>query len=393
MTDNGNLIYRKILPIVCALVSIVALFGGCESAVSKNGVDNTTVSEKNADVSVELSADESFASDKKEAATTEEYSVSSVPTQSEKNTTHTALHATHKDTAKSGDISLANIPEYSGSAYVVLNSNNPTFKKSEITENFFESYSPLDSLGRCGTAFACLGRETMPTEERGSIGQVKPSGWHTVKYDCVDGKYLFNRCHLIGFQLSGENANIKNLITGTRYLNIEGMLPFENMVADYIKETNNHVMYRVKPIFEGSNLVASGVQMEAYSVEDSGDGICFNVYCYNVQPGVEINYSDGTSAYSGVFVTQNSTPKMTQKYTYSDNSKKTTSSNKTTEKTTAKSADSSNTDYVINTNTNKFHHTYCRYAKSMKDENKSEYTGNREDLIAKGYSPCGVCKP
>lgn len=184
---------------------------------------------------------------------------------------------------------------YKGAPYSVVDNNVPAFDDSELTTTSYESYAPLDSLGRCGIAVASIGRDIMPTEERGAIGQVKPSGWHTVKYDCVDGKYLYNRCHLIGFQLSGENANEKNLITGTRYLNVEGMLPFENMVADYVKETGNHVAYRVTPIFEGENLVATGVQMEAYSVEDSGEGICFNVFCFNVQPGVVINYADGTS--------------------------------------------------------------------------------------------------
>lgn len=185
--------------------------------------------------------------------------------------------------------------KYTGEVYSVINNNEPQFTQDEITDKYFENYAPLDDYGRCGVAFACLGKETMPTEERGEIGSVKPTGWHTVKYDCVDGKYLYNRCHLIGFQLSGENANKRNLITGTRYLNIDGMLPFENMVADYIDETNNHVMYRVTPVFYGDDLVAEGVQIEAYSVEDEGEGVCFNVYCFNVQPGVVIDYATGES--------------------------------------------------------------------------------------------------
>lgn len=164
-----------------------------------------------------------------------------------------------------------------------------------MTVNSYEVYSPLDALGRCGAASACVGVDLMPTEERGSIGQVKPSGWQTVKYDCVDGKYLYNRCHLIGYQLAGENANKQNLITGTRYMNVEGMLPFENMVDSYVEETENHVLYRVTPVFEGENLVASGVQIEAFSVEDEGEGLCFNVYIYNVQPGVVIDYATGES--------------------------------------------------------------------------------------------------
>ncbi len=194
-----------------------------------------------------------------------------------------------------GKVTSSDIPTYSGKAYAVINNNNPAFDNTQLTTDYFENYDILDSYGRCGKAFACLGKETMPSEERGAIGSVKPSGWHTVKYDCVDGKYLYNRCHLIGFQLSGENANKRNLITGTRYMNTEGMLPFENMVADYIEETGNHVMYRVTPVFVGDELVARGVQMEAYSVEDEGDGICFNVFCFNVQPGVVIDYATGES--------------------------------------------------------------------------------------------------
>ena len=190
--------------------------------------------------------------------------------------------------------SLDDVPAYSGEPYVVLDDNEPAFSQEDRTSTTsFESYSPLDALGRCGTAYANVGTDLMPTEDRGEIGQVKPTGWHTVKYDCVDGKYLYNRCHLIGYQLTGENANEENLITGTRYLNVDGMLPFENLVADYVQETDNHVLYRVTPVFEGDNLVASGVQMEAWSVEDEGDGVCFNVYVYNVQPGVTIDYATG----------------------------------------------------------------------------------------------------
>ena len=191
--------------------------------------------------------------------------------------------------------SIDDIPAYSGQPYVVLNDNQPNFELEDLTTEEFELYSNLDSLGRCGIAYANISPETMPTEPRGEIGQVKPTGWHTVKYDCVDGKYLYNRCHLIGFQLAGENANEKNLITGTRYLNVEGMLPFENMVAEYVDETGNHVLYRITPIYEGSNLIAAGVQMEAISVEDEGEGVCFNVFVYNVQPGVVIDYATGDS--------------------------------------------------------------------------------------------------
>ena len=199
------------------------------------------------------------------------------------------------ETSEANEI-IFDVPDYNGNAYIVLNDNIPYFSEAEITTDEFEKYSSLDSLGRCGVAFANISKATLPTEERGEIGSVRPSGWHTVKYPgIVNGNYLYNRCHLVAFCLAGENANEKNLITGTRYLNVEGMLPFEEMVVKYVEETNNHVLYRVTPIFEGSNLVASGVEIEALSVEDKGEGICFNVYCYNVQPGIEINYLTGDS--------------------------------------------------------------------------------------------------
>lgn len=257
-------------------------------------------------------------------------------------------------------VKLADIPEYNGEAYAEINDNVPDFPDDDFKTTSFETYSDLDSSGRCGVAYANIGQDLMPTEKRGSIGQVKPSGWHTVKYDNVDGKYLYNRCHLIGYQLTAENANQKNLITGTRYLNTEGMLPFENMVADYIKETGNHVLYRVTPIFDGNNLVASGVQMEAESVEDKGEGILYNVFCYNVQPGISIDYATGDSSESG---TQESN---------SANSK---------------------VEYILNTNSKKFHKPSCSSASSIKSENKEIYTGSRDDLIAQGYDPCKKCNP
>ncbi|MBQ9769365.1 MAG: DNA/RNA non-specific endonuclease, partial [Clostridia bacterium] len=239
------------------------------------------------------------------------------------------------------------------------------FTEDELTTGSFENYSELDELGRCGVAFACVGVDIMPTEDREGIGQIKPSGWVTAKYDIVDGKYLYNRCHLIGFQLTGENANEKNLITGTRYFNVEGMLPFENMVADYVRETKNHVLYRVTPVFVGEDLVAKGVQMEAYSVEDDGEGVCFNVFVYNIQPGITINYANGQSALNGEELPENPS-----------------------------SADSSDkVDYILNTNSMKFHDPDCGSVKDMKDHNKQEYSGSRDALIADGYEPCGSCKP
>lgn len=267
-------------------------------------------------------------------------------------------------------IDLSSLPSFSGEPYVAINGNVPDFTDADLTTSSFEEYSNLDTLGRCGVAYACIGTDLMPTEERGSIGQVKPSGWHTVKYDCVDGKYLYNRCHLIGYQLTAENANENNLITGTRYLNVEGMLPFENMVADYIKETGNHVLYRVTPIFEGDNLVASGVHMEAKSVEDDGDGILFNVYCYNSQPGVGIDYATGES--------------------WLDTGSGTESPNSSFQ---SNSAENDEVTYILNSNSHKFHDPSCSSVEQMSDSNKEEFTGTRDEVIAMGYEPCGRCNP
>lgn len=259
--------------------------------------------------------------------------------------------------------SLDEIPEFSGTAYVAINNNQPYFTEDDYTDKSYEYYSLLDDLGRCGTAMACIGKDIMPTEERGEIGQVKPTGWATVKYDFVDGKYLYNRCHLIGWQLTGENANKQNLITGTRYMNVDGMLPFENMVDDYIEETDNHVLYRVTPIFKDDELVARGVTIEAYSVEDKGEGICFNVYCYNNQPGVEIDYATGESHESGVLV------QPSDALTVSD------------------------TKYVLNTKSKKFHLPECSSVDKIDENNKKVTDKSKEELIDEGYTPCGSCKP
>ena len=272
---------------------------------------------------------------------------------------------TNQNQSDSKPISLDSIPSYSGKAFVNINNGNPGFSSSELKTKSYEYYSPLDRLGRCGVVHACIGRDIMPTEDRGSIGMVKPTGWHTVKYDCVDGKYLYNRCHLIGFQLTGENANEENLITGTRYMNVTGMLPFENMVADYVKETGNHVMYRVTPLYKGNNLLAHGVQMEAYSVEDDGDGICFNVFVYNVQPQITIDYATGESSYNGTVIE----PDDDDDYQ-------------------AQSA-----SYILNKNTKKIHLPSCYSVDQMKESNKEYYTGDIDDLLGRGYSRCKNCNP
>lgn len=344
-----------------------------------------------------------------------------------------------------------NVPAYSDDPYVEINGNQPEFEKSELTTVAFENYSELDYLGRCGVAYANVCTDIMPTEERGEIGSITPTGWHSVKYDCVDGKYLYNRCHLIGYQLAGENANEKNLITGTRYLNIDGMLPFENLVDDYVEETDNHVLYRVTPDFEGENLVADGVQMEAYSVEDNGAGVCYNVYCYNVQPGVSINYATGASTlsasttassvkgdisgngkldlydaieiskyimgmrtmtsaeqstadynsdgavnlYDAIAIAKyimNQLPKVTTAPKVTTTVKTTTTTVKTTVRTGLVTVNPSNAKYILNTKTKKFHIPTCSSAKSISAANKAG-ANDRAAIIAAGYSACKRCDP
>lgn len=299
----------------------------------------------------------------------------------------------HTGTASA--FNAADVPAYSGEPYTAVNNNEPYFTSDNLTTEAFENYSELDALGRCGVAYANVCLETMPTEKRGSISEVKPTGWHSVKYDNVDGKSLYNRCHLIGYQLTAENANQQNLITGTRYLNVDGMLPFENMVADYVKETDNHVLYRVTPIFTGDNLVADGVLMEGYSVEDEGDGICFCVYAYNVQPGITIDYATGDSWLSSEKGNSDSSSGGNSAVSQSAADKSGTQQAAVqTESVKETSAPvSTGTEYILNTNTKKFHYPSCSSVKQMKASNKKEYTGSRDDLIAQGYDPCKKCNP
>lgn len=299
----------------------------------------------------------------------------------------------HTGTASA--FNAADVPAYSGEPYTTVNNNEPYFTSDNLTTEAFENYSELDALGRCGVAYANVCLETMPTEKRGNISEVKPTGWHSVKYDNVDGKSLYNRCHLIGYQLTAENANQQNLITGTRYLNVDGMLPFENMVADYVKETDNHVLYRVTPIFTGDNLVADGVLMEGYSVEDEGDGICFCVYAYNVQPGITIDYATGDSWLSSEKGNSDSSSGGNSAVSQSAADKSGTQQAAVqTESVKETSAPvSTGTEYILNTNTKKFHYPSCSSVKQMKASNKKEYTGSRDDLIAQGYDPCKKCNP
>ena len=262
------------------------------------------------------------------------------------------------------------IPAYSGKAYISLNNGAPTFTEEEYTTKSYEFYSDLDSLGRCGYTVACVGTDIMPTEDRGSISSVKPTGWINKEYDIVDGRYLYNRCHLIGHQLTGEDANTRNLITGTRYMNVQGMLPFENEVADYVKETENHVLYRVTPVFIGNELLARGVQIEAYSVEDEGDGVFFNVYVYNVQPGIILDYATGENRLD------------------TDPAPETPPAGGETPAPGGETV-----TYILNTNTKRFHKPDCSSVRDMSEKNKQEYTGDRQSLIDDGYIACGSCKP
>lgn len=335
---------RIIIPIFCTLL----LFTACNT--EEQNIQQTK-STKQTTIIRETTTDQT-----QPTATTKAKEITTRETTTKERTTKAAK----KDLLKS-------IPKFSGNPYIILNDNVPDFTdKDKKTTEAFEHYSKLDSLGRCGVAYANICEELMPTEERGAIGSVKPTGWHLIKYDIVDGKYLFNRCHLIGFQLAGENANERNLITGTRYMNVDGMLPFENAVADYVGITGNHVLYRVTPVFKGNNLVAEGVQMEAYSVEDKGAGVCFNVFAYNNQPGITIDYATGESRLS-------------------DKSEKT---EETTEKKKSVKA-----KYIININTKKFHRPTCSSVGLMNESNKNEVNDTREQLIKEGYDPCKRCNP
>lgn len=285
----------------------------------------------------------------------------SAPPEMEEPSTEPAPNPSQGSSTSTASVDYASLPPYSGELYTVVNDNIPGFTDSDMTTTSFETYSPLDSLGRVGVAYACLGTDLMPTGERGDISDVKPTGWHS------GAAANWNRSHLIGWQLSGEDANERNLMTGARSFNSPGMLEFENMVADYIHETDNHVLYRVTPIFVGNDLVARGVQMEGYSVEDDGEGICFNVFVYNNQPGVTIDYATGDSWEDG------STPKDPGQQTGNTNT--------------------SQADYILNTNTKKFHYPSCSSVGQMNASNKEEFSGSRDEVISRGYDPCGRCNP
>lgn len=337
--------------------------------------------------------------------------------------TEMSTEASTAEIDNSGAVDLSAIPEWKGSPSVEMNENEPGFTEAEISEAKEqgtveesglsrslpdeqqptdgisdveaageEKLAPIDDLGRCGAASACIGRETMPDGERESIGMIRPSGWPEhladAKYDFIDGEYLYNRCHLIGWQLTGENADERNLITGTRYMNAEGMLPFENEVASYVKSTGNHVLYRVTPAFDGDELVARGVQMEALSVEDGGEGVSFNVFCYNVQPRVEIDYMTGENHLSESMTGAEKGDAQEAEGGASDAEP---ASEEQAEEEAA--GEEEVYTYVLNTNTMKFHYEYCPGVRDMKDKNKDTFRGTRSEVMEKGFSPCGRCTP
>lgn len=358
--------YKKLLAVIALTLTCFTMVscsagssGASDTTESVEEESSSRVAEKSSEVSMESEV----VSEESESSTSTEKAKAQEP------------EADVEDIPEVTEQELAGIPEYSGTTYTEVNDNEPFFDEEDLTTEEFEEYSELDSLGRCGTAFANISEYTQPTEERGEIGMIRPSGWHTANYgELVEGNYLYNRCHLIAFCLAGENANERNLITGTRYMNAEGMLPFEEKVNDYVDRTGNHVFYRVTPDFEGDNLVASGVLMEAESVEDEGAGICFCVYCYNVQPQIEIDYATGESAR----VETVETPKEASQQEESQQETATENSSIT---------------YVINTNTGVFHYADCNSVNQMKEKNKAYSSESRDTLISEGYRPCGNCHP
>lgn len=383
MKMKHNRPQKRLITQLSLWLALLLAFTGCaESTVTSQ--DNTYAIEQLATIPSELlEASETAVSEPESGQPQENAS----DTQESQQVTSATDVPTGEGTSA---FSLREIPAYSGTPYTEVNGNQPYFTEEELTTQSFETYSELDSLGRCGVAYANVGQDLMPTEPRGEIGAVKPTGWHLVKYDNVDGKYLYNRCHLIAYMLAAENANPQNLITGTRYLNVQGMLPFETKVCDYVKNTGNHVLYRVTPIFDGDNLLADGVLMEAYSVEDAGEGISFCVFAYNVQPGIGIDYATGDN-WAESSGTYQSTEASVAEETPAPQPETDTAVQITPELSV--SQESRETTYVLNTNTKKFHYPTCSSVDDMKEKNKQIYTGSREEVINMGYVPCKRCNP
>ena len=383
MKKKHNRPQKRLITQLSLWLALLLAFTGCaESTVTSQ--DNTYAIEQLATIPSELlEASETAVSEPESGQPQENAS----DTQESQQVTSATDVPTGEGTSA---FSLREIPAYSGTPYTEVNGNQPYFTEEELTTQSFETYSELDSLGRCGMAYANVGQDLMPTEPRGEIGAVKPSGWHLVKYDNVDGKYLYNRCHLIAYMLAAENANPQNLITGTRYLNVQGMLPFETKVCDYVKNTGNHVLYRVTPIFDGDNLLANGVLMEAYSVEDAGEGISFCVFAYNVQPGIGIDYATGDNWAESSGTYQSTAAPVTVE-TLAPQPETDTAVQITPESPAPQ--ESQGITYVLNTNTMKFHYPTCSSVDDMKEKNKQIYTGSREEVINMGYVPCKRCNP
>ena len=383
MKKKHNRPQKRLITQLSLWLALLLAFTGCaESTVTSQ--DNTYAIEQLATIPSELlEASETAVSEPESGQPQENAS----DTQESQQVTSATDVPTGEGTSA---FSLREIPAYSGTPYTEVNGNQPYFTEEELTTQSFETYSELDSLGRCGVAYANVGQDLMPTEPRGEIGAVKPSGWHLVKYDNVDGKYLYNRCHLIAYMLAAENANPQNLITGTRYLNVQGMLPFETKVCDYVKNTGNHVLYRVTPVFDGDNLLADGVLMEAYSVEDAGEGISFCVFAYNVQPGIGIDYATGDNWAEGSGTYQSTVASVAEETPVPQ--PETDTAVQITPESSAPQ-ESQQTTYVLNTNTMKFHYPTCSSVDDMKEKNKQIYTGSREEVINMGYVPCKRCNP
>ncbi len=383
MKMKHNRPQKRLITQLSLWLALLLAFTGCaESTVTSQ--DNTYAIEQLATIPSELlEASETAVSEPESGQPQENAS----DTQESQQVTSATDVPTGEGTSA---FSLREIPAYSGTPYTEVNGNQPYFTEEELTTQSFETYSELDSLGRCGVAYANVGQDLMPTEPRGEIGAVKPTGWHLVKYDNVDGKYLYNRCHLIAYMLAAENANPQNLITGTRYLNVQGMLPFETKVCDYVKNTGNHVLYRVTPIFDGDNLLADGVLMEAYSVEDAGEGISFCVFAYNVQPGIGIDYATGDNWAEGSGTYQSTVASVAEETPVPQ--PETDTAVQITPESSAPQ-ESQGITYVLNTNTKKFHYPTCSSVDDMKEKNKQIYTGSREEVINMGYVPCKRCNP
>lgn len=309
-----------------------------------------------------------------------------------------------KNSEEKDSFTLEMVPAYSGNAYVDINDDIPFFTEDELTAEPFQEYWPLDELGRSTGAIACIGPELLPVENRVGNSTIEPTGWHSVQYDGIDGGYLYNRCHLIGYQLTGETADEKNLITGTRYMNLEGMLPFENSVRMYVEGTGNHVLYRVRPYYNGDNLLADGVLMEAKSIEDPLVQFC--AFCYNVQPDIEIDYATGESLAKAVESGNDGVlaligdPEVENDASVTRSAAEETPVNEPEEATPANTVEEEPAEeepeeitYILNTNTKKFHYPYCKSVKSMKDKNKRETTQSRDEIIRQGYDPCKNCNP